>query len=503
MRSLDLAILVAYLVGVTVFGCSFYFRKSAKGSAGFVAGGGSIPSWAIGLSIFATLVSSISFLALPAKAFAANWNALVFSFTVPLTAIVAAFAFVPLYRNLNSVSAYAFLEKRFGAWARMYGSACFLVMQTARSGVILYLLAILLNTLFGWSMPTTILAVGFATCVYSMLGGVLAVIWTDAIQSIVLITGTVLCIAVLIFTMPDGIVHAAGRMWSEGKLSLGSFSFGDWASETFWVTFIYAVFINLQNLGIDQSYTQRYISAKDRRDAVKSVCFGSFLYLPVTLCFVVIGTLLWAYYTGRPDSFPDEIASVKDSVFPYFIVHSLPVGVTGILVAAIVAAAMSTVSSTLNSGATVIMEDWFRRYVRKDASEGACVMVLRSSTVFLGVASIAVAFAVIGVESALSTWWMLQSVLSGGMLGLFLLGCVARRVTPLQAAVSTALGVATVAWVVFFQKSFHANLSIVFGTTVLFASGLGLSWLARKGEAHGGTERQQVSLADIIENIVH
>ena len=483
MRTLDLAILAVYLVGVTVFGCSFYFRKSAKGTAGFVAGGGRVPSWAIGLSIFATLVSSISFLALPAKAFASNWNALVFSFTVPLTAIVAAFAFVPLYRKLNSVSAYAFLERRFGAWARMYGSACFLVMQTARSGVILYLLAILLKTLFGWSVPATILAVGLTTCVYSMLGGVLAVIWTDAIQSIVLIAGTLLCMAVLFFTMPDGMAHAAGRIWSEGKLSLGSFSLADWASETFWVTFIYAVFINLQNLGIDQSYTQRYISAKDERDAVKSVCLGSFLYLPVTACFVVIGTLLWAYYTGRPGSLPDEIASVKDSVFPYFIVNSLPVGVTGLLVAAIVAAAMSTVSSTLNSGATVIMEDWFRRYIRKDAPEGVCVMVLRLSTVFLGIASIAIAFAVIGVESALSTWWMLQSVLSGGMLGLFLLGCVSKRVTPLQAAVATVLGVATVAWVVFFQKSFHANLSIVFGTTVLFASGLGLSLLSRRRDA--------------------
>ena len=480
MRTTDLAILVVYLLGVTAFGCSFYFRKGAKGTKGFVSGGGCVPGWAIGLSIFATLVSSISFLALPAKAFASNWNALVFSFTVPLTAIIAAFAFVPLYRKLNSVSAYAFLEQRFGAWARMYGSACFLVMQTARSGVILYLLAILLKTLFGWSVPVTILAVGLTTCVYSMLGGVLAVIWTDAIQSIVLIAGTVLCVAVLLFTMPDGIAHAAGRIWSEGKLSLGSFSLSDWASETFWVTFIYAVFINLQNLGIDQSYTQRYISAKDSRDAVKSVCFGSFLYLPVTFSFVAIGTLLWAYYTGAPGALPDEIAAVKDSVFPYFIVHSLPVGLTGLIVAAIVAAAMSTISSTLNSGATVIMEDWFRRCVSKDATEVACLAVLRLSTLFLGSASIAIAFAVIGVESALSTWWMLQSVLSGGMLGLFLLGCISKRVTASQAAIATVLGVATVAWVVFFQKSFHGNLSIVFGTVVLFVSGIFLSFACRR-----------------------
>lgn len=483
MRPLDLAILALYLVGVTVFGCSFYFRRSAKGTAGFVAGGGKVPSWAIGLSIFATLVSSISFLALPAKAFATNWNALVFSFAVPLCAVVAALAFVPLYRSLHSVSAYAFLEERFGAWARMYGSVCFLVMQTARSGVILYLLALLLKTLFGWSVPTIILVVGLTTCVYSMLGGVLAVIWTDAIQSIVLIAGTVLCIGVLIFTMPDGISHAVGRIWEAGKISLGSFTLSDWATETFWVTFIYAVFINLQNLGIDQSYTQRYISAKNVKDAVKSVCFGSFLYLPVTACFVVIGTLLWAYYTGRPGSLPDEIAAVKDSVFPYFIVHSLPVGVTGMLVAAIVAAAMSTVSATLNSGATVIMEDWFKRYFRRDASERACVLTLRTATVFLGFASIAIAFAVIGVESALSTWWMLQSVLSGGMLGLFLLGCVSKRVSKGQAAVATVLGVLTVAWVVFGQKSLHPNLSIVLGTVVLFTSGLGLSLLARRSRA--------------------
>ena len=282
MRAIDLFILAAYLAGVTAFGCSFYFRKNAKGTAGFVAGGGHVPSWAISLSIFATYVSSISFLALPAKAFASNWNALVLSFTVPLAAIVAAVAFVPLYRNLNSVSAYAFLEKRFGPWARMYGSACFLVMQTARSGVILYLLAILLKMLFGWSVPAIILAVGLATCVYSMLGGVLAVIWTDAIQSIVLIAGTLLCIGVLVFTMPDGLAASASRIWADGKISLGSFSLSDWSGETFWVTFFYAIFINLQNLGIDQSFTQRYISATDGRAAAKSVCFGCFLYLPVT-----------------------------------------------------------------------------------------------------------------------------------------------------------------------------------------------------------------------------
>ena len=197
---------------------------------------------------------------------------------------------------------------------------------------------------------------------------------------------------------------------------------------------------------------------------------------------MLIGTLLWAYYTGHPEAFSVEIAAVKDSVFPYFIVHSLPVGVTGLLVAAIVAAAMSTVSATLNSGATVIMEDWYKRYFNRSAGERSCVVVLRSSTVFLGVASMAVAFAVIGVESALSTWWMLQSVLSGGMLGLFLLGVVSRRVRPSQAVVATLLGVLVVAWIVFGQKTLHPNLAIVIGTCVLFASGLGFALVKSSAE---------------------
>jgi len=167
---IDLAVIAVYLVGIVLFGCSFYFKKGSKDANTFMSGGGKIPTWAIALSIFATQVSSISFLALPAKAYLTNWNCFVLTLTVPIAATVAALWFVPFYRKTNSISAYTYLEERFGPWARIYASACFLVMQTARSGVILFLLALTLKSALGFSCLWIIIITGFFTMLYSILG---------------------------------------------------------------------------------------------------------------------------------------------------------------------------------------------------------------------------------------------------------------------------------------------------------------------------------------------
>ena len=200
---IDIAVILAYLAGTTLFGCSFFFRKGSGDARTFMAGGGKLPGWAIALSIFATYVSSISFLAIPAKAYLTNWNALVLSFSIPFSAIAAAIWFVPFYRRVTSVSAYSFLEERFGFWARAYASGCFLVMQSVRSGMILFLLALLLKSILGLSIPAVILVVGVSTMVYSMMGGLQAVVWTDAVQGIILIVGAIVCAVLLTFGMPE------------------------------------------------------------------------------------------------------------------------------------------------------------------------------------------------------------------------------------------------------------------------------------------------------------
>ncbi|MDD2601214.1 MAG: sodium:solute symporter, partial [Kiritimatiellae bacterium] len=353
---IDLIVFLTYMAGVVLFGCSFYFRTKGGDSAGlFTSGGGRLPAWAVGMSIFATYISSISFLALPGKAYGSNWNAFVFSLSIPIAALIAVKFFVPLYRSLNSVSAYSYLETRFGAWARIYASLCYLVSQIARIGAVTYLLALPMNALLGWSIPSIILITGVAVILYSMMGGIQAVIWTDAVQGIVLIGGVLLCLAVLVFAMPGGMPEIVRIASAESKLSLGSFSVSDWSTQTFWVCLLYGVFINLNNFGIDQNYIQRYMTARSMKDAIRSTLFGSCLYVPVSLLFFCIGTVLFCYYRASPELLPAELASAPDKVFPHFIVNGLPTGVTGVLIAAVFAAGMSTISTSLNSGATIMM----------------------------------------------------------------------------------------------------------------------------------------------------
>jgi SSS family solute:Na+ symporter len=486
--TLDLVIIAVYLVGITLFGCSFYFRKGGKDARTFTTGGGHIPGWAIALSIFATQVSSISFLALPAKAFLSNWNCFVLTLTIPIAAFVAARWFVPFYRRSTSVSAYAFLEERFGPWARIYASLCFLVMQTARSGVILFLLALTLKSALGFSCFWIIVVTGIVTMLYAMLGGFKAVIWADAIQSLILLLGTLAVIVSLCFNIPGGLGHGFQLAWDAGKFSLGSFSLKEWGIETFWVSFFYGVCINLQNYGIDQSFTQRYIAAKDDRSAAKSAFSGAMMYIPGTFLFVMVGTLLWMFGATHPGLIPAEVSAQSDAVFPWYIVHRLPHGISGLLVAAIIAAAMSTVAATLNSGSTVLLEDYYKRFFPGKADAVRNIRFLRAMTVLLTVASICVAVAVMNVSSALTVWWGMQSVLSGGMLGLFLLGAYSKRTTSTQAAVATVLGVLVVVFITFGQSLLHlspllhVNLSIALGTLTLFLTGWLLATCKKKSK---------------------
>lgn len=485
---IDLAVFLIYMLGIILFGVSFYFKK--RSAADFVSGGGNLPSWAIGMSIFATFVSSISFLALPGNAYLSNWNGFVFSLSIPFAAIIAVKFFVPLYRKMQSPSAYYYLEVRFGLWARVYASVCYLLTQLARMGAIMYLLALPMNALFGWSVPMIIIVTGISVIIYATMGGLEAIVWTDAVQGIILITGALACVAIILFSMPEGPGQVFAIASEHDKFSLGSF---DWSltQSTFWVILIYGLFINLQNFGIDQNYVQRYISAKSQKEAIQSTWLGSLLYVPVSLMFFFIGTALFSYYQAMPELLPEHLQGAEnaDKVFPHFIVHSLPVGMTGLLIASIFAAGMSTVSTSINSSATVILADHYQKYINKNISEKESMTVLNVSSIAIGTLSIVVALAFNGVESALDAWWALASIFSGGILGLFLLGYMSKNVKEMDALIGVIVGVIVIAWMslspVFFtdgswsefRSPFHANLTIVFGTTAIFLTGFLLSRL--------------------------
>ena len=209
MHLIDFIVFIAFTLGVVVFGCSFFKKGSSADE--FTSAGHSIPGWVVGMSIFATYVSSISYIGYPGKAFAADWNAFVFSLSIPIASYFAAKYFVPFYRHSGSVSAYTFLEEKFGAWARLYASACYLLTQIARMGSILYLLAVPMYILMGWDMHTVIILTSIGIIIYSMMGGLKAVIWADAIQGIILIGGAVLCLAILMFSMTGYYINRWSR----------------------------------------------------------------------------------------------------------------------------------------------------------------------------------------------------------------------------------------------------------------------------------------------------
>ena len=464
MHIIDIIVFLLFTGGVVAFGCSFFKKKGT--SEEFTSAGRSLPGWVVGMSIFATYVSSISYLGYPGKAFSGDWNAFVFSLSIPIASYFAARYFVPFYRSQDSISAYSFLENRFGPWARIYASSCYLLTQIARTGSILYLLALPMNVLLGWNIQTIIIVTSVAIVLYSMLGGMKAVIWTEAIQGIILIGGALVCMFILLFDMPEGPAQTFSIAMEDGKFSLGSFG-SSLSESTFWVCLIYGVFTNLQNYGIDQSYVQRYHTAKNEKEAKFSALFGGYLFIPVSAVFFMIGTGLYAFYKVHPGILPDGVRA--DYVFPFFIVNELPVGLTGLLIASIFAAGMSTIATSVTSSSTIILTDYYQRF-RKHAGNRERMLVLKLSSVGVGVAGILVAFAFMSVQSALDAWWALASIFSGGMLGLFLLGYISKKARNFDAVLGVVCGVILVCWIVI-SPFVHANLAIVFGTLLIFLVG--------------------------------
>jgi len=479
LGTVDLTVLVLY--ALSVVGLGVWFVRRSRSTKEFTAAGGRLPGWAVGLSIFGTFVSSISFLANPGKSYAANWNPWVFGLSLPIAAWVATKWFVPFYRRHGHVSAYAHLEDRFGVWARTYAGVCYMLTQLARVATILYLVALALHPLTGWEVTTIILLTGVLVTAYTLLGGIEAVIWTDVVQSVVLTCGALICVAIILFGMPEGPGQVFAIASEQGKFSLGSLGL-DLTEPTFWVVLVFGLVINLQNFGIDQSYVQRYHTAEDEAAAKRSVWLGALLYLPISAVLFFVGTGLFAFYTAQPELLPADIK--PDAVFPHFIATQLPTGMAGLLVAAILAAAMSSVDSSLNSSATLVLEDFYKRYVDRDAGEAVSMRVLYGATGVLGLGGTGFALAMINIKEALDVWWSLSGIFAGGIVGLFLLGMIARTARWPAALTAVILGVLVILWMSLSPKlpedsnvwrnSLHPFMTVVVGTLTILLVGLGV-----------------------------
>lgn len=502
---LDLGIIAAYLLAMVWMG--YYFSKRNSSTAQFTKASGTIPGWAIGMSIYATFLSSNTFLGVPGKAFGGNWNAFVFSISMPFAAWIATKYFVSFYRNTGEVSAYSNLENRFGAWARTYAVICFLLTQFARMGSIFFGMALTLHALLGFSMPSIMIVMGICIILYTVMGGMEAVIWTEVVQGVLKTLGALLILFLIIREVPGGTEQVYQIALDQDKFSLGSMAL-DFQHSGFWVVFLYGFFINLNNFGMDQNYIQRYHTATSSKQAIKSVWLCVALYVPASFLFFVIGSALFSYYQLHPELLLPlkeslvreklgttaslsqiqtaigalQPADYADKVMPHFMVTKVPTICLGLIVAAILSAAMSTISSGMNASATVFTKDIYKRYFNKDSTDAKELQVLYITTVIFGLIGLFAGIAMIGIKSILDIWWELSGIFAGGMLGLFLLGLVSKNTKSKQAFVAVLLGVIVIIWLSFsswipesysyLKPTLHKNMIIVIGTLTIFLTGV-------------------------------
>jgi SSS family solute:Na+ symporter len=442
LQTVDLLIILVY--ALILLGMGFFFLKRSKSSEQFMIAGRSIPAWAAGIAVMSTYTSSISYIAVPGKAFDDNWHPLIFALSaIPVAWFVTQYV-IPHYRKHNIISVYSYLEENIGSWGRFYAAFSFLLFMVGRVAVILYLSSLLLTSFVPVDIAMVIIIVGVITILYTLMGGIEAVIWTDVMQSIIMIIGIVFAVYLLsaeVFGQPENLIQHA---FDRHKFSLGNSDFS-FSNRTIWVMIIYGLTENVRNLIADQNYTQKYSTVATEREAKKTVWIAMLIYLPLTAIFLYIGTALFAFYEGTLHVLDSSIVK-GDEVFPYFIATELPTGIKGLMIAAIMAASMSTIDSALNSSATVVFIDFYKKYWKSEDSKNRNLLFLRGTTIFWGILGISFALWMIRAQSALDVWWQISGIFGGGILGLFILALYKVKISKVQGMASVSFSILIIIW---------------------------------------------------------
>jgi solute:Na+ symporter, SSS family len=460
LHFIDYAIILLSLAGSLYIG--FYFAKGQKSTKKYFAAEGNIPAWAVGMSILATLVSSVTFLAYPGEGFSSNWIRLVQGLMVPIVLMFVIWGVVPLYRNVIGLSAYEYFEKRFGYFGRIYASLGFILAHFSKMGTVMYLLGLAIGSFMGIDTLTVIWILGAVIIILTLFGGIEAVIWLDVAQGFLLIVGGLIALLIVIFNTEGGPVAIWQFASENNRIGFGPF---DWnfVNLTFWVMAINGVFYAIQKYGTDQTIIQRYLTARTNRDAIKASLMGVLLSVPVWALFMFLGTALFGYYNLNADAvLPEGIR--PDAVFPVFIMSELPVGVVGLIISALIAAAISSLDSDLNCLSAVLTEDFYGK-LKKSATDSQKLMFGKAMVVVSGILALLVAtwYTFLEGEGVLGVIFGLYAIFSGGIAGMFLLGLFSKRANRNGLYIGIAASVLFTAYALLTSKPINGRLVMDLG----------------------------------------
>jgi SSS family transporter len=440
---LNWSVMGAYLL--LLVGIGFYFSRGTQTSDDYFLGGGRVPWWAAGLSVFATMLSAITYIAIPARAYGTDWAYFLVAMGIPLVCIFVMYFYLPHFRKLNLTSAYEYLEARFHWTLRIFGALTFVAFQFGRMGIVVLIPALALSAVTGLNVYACIVTMGFLATVYTVLGGVEAVIWTDVLQTFVLFGGAIAAILIVAGAVEGGLGEIFSQAAASGKLTfVRDWNNHDlsWTKDGILVLLIGAVFSNLLPYSSDQAVVQRYMTVKDEPAARRAIWVNALMCIPASFLFYTVGASLYVFFSQQPETLAPLAKS--DQIFPWFFFFQLPAGLAGLVFAGVLAAAMSSLDSSMHSIATVVSTDFYKRF-RADVDDKDLLKFAKRLTIILGVIGTAAACAMasVDIKYLLDLFLDIVGVALGPLGGLFALGIFVKRCNTFHAwiavLVSTAL----------------------------------------------------------------
>jgi len=435
-------VLIGYLSIMILMG--WYFSRRNKTTDDYFLGGGRIPWWAAGLSIYATMLSAITYLSQPALAYSFDWQAYLGYFTILLVVPIIITYYLPFFRKLKITTAYEYLEKRFNITVRMFGSTSFVLFQLVRMGIVVYLPALALSTVVGIDIYLAIIVMGILAILYTYMGGMEAVIWTDVIQVIVLMGGLIIGLIFIAFEIGD-VGYIFETAYQDSKLQLVDLRFS-FTEVVTWSLFLGSFALTLVPYTTDQAVVQRYMTTSSIKDAKKSIWLNGIIAIPAGLLIFAMGTFLYVYFKEHPEFL--TVGMQNDSVFPLFITNHLPPGVAGLVIAGIFSASMSSLDSSMHSISTVVTVDYYQRF-SKTYSDIKGLKMAKWITVFVGIlgTSIACLMAAFPVKSLFFLFQEVIGLFGSAIAGIFILGIFIKKANWKGALIGALLSVIVLAFV--------------------------------------------------------